>query len=53
MFSDFYYVPAGTPVFKVPDSLADEEVVPVNWAIGTVMQGLISAGAGEGHSIVI
>jgi D-arabinose 1-dehydrogenase-like Zn-dependent alcohol dehydrogenase len=53
MFSDFYYVPARTPVFNVPDTIADEEVVPANCAMGTVMQRLISAGAGEGDSIVI
>jgi threonine dehydrogenase-like Zn-dependent dehydrogenase len=53
MFADYYYVPAGMPVFKVPDDLADEVVSPVNCAMGTVTQGLISAGAGEGQNIVI
>ena len=53
MFADYYYVPPGMPVFKVPDSLSDEVVAPVNCAMGTVTQGLISAGAGEGQNIVI
>lgn len=53
MFSDYYYVPPGMPVFKVPDNLADEVVAPVNCAMGTVTQGLISAGAGQGQNIVI
>jgi threonine dehydrogenase-like Zn-dependent dehydrogenase len=30
MFADYYYVPPGMPVFKVPDYLADEVVAPVN-----------------------
>jgi D-arabinose 1-dehydrogenase-like Zn-dependent alcohol dehydrogenase len=53
MFADYYYVPPGMPVFKVPGDLADEVVAPVNCAMGTVTQGLISAGAGEGQTIVI
>jgi len=53
MFADYYYVPAGVPVFKVPDGLSDEAVAPVNCATGTVTQGLLSAGLGEGQSVVI
>ena len=53
MFADYYYVPPEMPVFKVPDNLADEVAAPVNCAMGTVTQGLISAGAGEGQTVVI
>ena len=44
MFADYFYVPPGMPVFKVPDVLSDEVVAPVNCATGTVTQGLLSAG---------
>jgi threonine dehydrogenase-like Zn-dependent dehydrogenase len=53
MFADYYYVSPGIPVFKVPDNLSDEVVAPVNCATGTVTQGLISAGVGEGQNVVI
>jgi D-arabinose 1-dehydrogenase-like Zn-dependent alcohol dehydrogenase len=52
-FADYYYVPPGMPVFKVPEGLSDDVLAPVNCAMGTVTQGLMSAGAGEGQNIVI
>lgn len=52
-YADYYYVPAGHPFFRVPDELPDEVLAPVNCALGTVTQGLLSAGASEGQSVVI
>lgn len=52
-FSDFTYLPAGHPVFKVPDPLADEEVVALNCAMGTVLQGLTLAETRQGDSVVV
>jgi D-arabinose 1-dehydrogenase-like Zn-dependent alcohol dehydrogenase len=52
-FADYYYVPPGTPVFKVPEGLSDDVLTPVNCAMGTVTQGLVSAGAGPGQTLVI
>ncbi|HSY14736.1 MAG TPA: zinc-binding dehydrogenase [Jatrophihabitantaceae bacterium] len=52
-FADFYYVRPGQQFFLVPRELSDDALAPVNCAMGTVMQGLISAGVGQGDSIVI
>jgi threonine dehydrogenase-like Zn-dependent dehydrogenase len=52
-FADYYYVRPNQPFFRAPAELSDEILSPVNCAMGTVTQGLISAGVGEGDSIVI
>jgi threonine dehydrogenase-like Zn-dependent dehydrogenase len=52
-FADYYYVGAGVPVFKVPEALPDDVLAPVNCAMGTVTQGLISAGVGQGDIVVL
>jgi len=52
-FADYYYVAPGTPVFRVPDGLADEVLGPVNCAMGTATQALLAAGVGEGDNVVI
>lgn len=52
-FADYYYIGAGVPVFKVPDELSDDVLAPVNCAMGTVTQGLMSAGVGEGQCVVL
>jgi threonine dehydrogenase-like Zn-dependent dehydrogenase len=52
-YADYYYLPPRHPFFRVPDDLPDEVLAPVNCALGTVTQGLISAGAGEGQTVVI
>jgi threonine dehydrogenase-like Zn-dependent dehydrogenase len=52
-FADYYYVRPDQPFFRAPDELSDEVLSPVNCAMGTVTQGLISAGVGEGDSVVI
>lgn len=52
-YADFYHLPPGQPFFRVPDELPDDVLAPVNCAMGTVTQGLIAAGAGEGQYVVI
>ncbi|HEY3059881.1 MAG TPA: zinc-binding dehydrogenase [Chloroflexota bacterium] len=52
-FGDFFYLPPGHPIFKIPDELEDEEVVALNCAMGTVFQGLDSAGMRQGHNVVV
>ena len=52
-YADFIYLPPQHPVFKVPDELTDDEVVSLNCAMGTVLQGLMLAGSGQGKTVVI
>lgn len=52
-FADYYYVPPKMPVFKVPDELPDEVLAPVNCAMGTATQALISAGCRQGDAVVV
>lgn len=52
-FADYFYLPPRHWVYKVPDDLADEAIVPVNCAMGTVMQGLTTVGVALGDSVVI
>ena len=52
-YADYLYLPPGHPIFTVPDSIPSEVLAPVNCATGTVTQGLISAGAHQGQSVVI
>ena len=51
-YSDYLYLPPLHPVFKVPDELSDELVVSLNCALGTVFQGLKSAGLEQGQTVV-
>ena len=52
-FADYYYLPPRHWAFKVPDVLEDELLVPVNCAMGTVMQGLTTVGINEGDYVVV
>jgi threonine dehydrogenase-like Zn-dependent dehydrogenase len=52
-FGDFFYLPEGHPVFRIPGDLEDDEVVALNCAMGTVYQGLVSAGMRQGHNVVL
>jgi L-iditol 2-dehydrogenase len=52
-YADYYYIPPGHPVFRVPDELPDAVLAPVNCAMSTVMQGLLTAGVGEDQYVVI
>ena len=51
-YGDYLYLPPLHPIFKVPDELSDDVVVSLNCALGTVFQGLKSAGFQQGQSIV-
>ena len=52
-FADFYYAPPNMPVFRVPDELSDDLLAPINCAMGTATQGLLSAGVGQGDHVVV
>ncbi len=52
-YCDYYYVLPTQPVFRVPDELPDEILAPVNCAMGTVTQGLTTAGVREGDYVVV
>ena len=52
-YADYYYLPPGHAVFRVPDELSDDVLGPVNCAMGTVTQGLVVAGTRQGQSVVI
>ncbi len=52
-YAEYYYVPPGRPIFKVPDELPDEALGYVNCAMGTVTEGLSRAGCAEGDYVVI
>jgi len=51
-YSDYLFLPPLHPIFKVPDELPDELVVSLNCALGTVFQGLKSAGLQQGQTLV-
>lgn len=52
-YADFLYLPPRHPIFRAPDELPDDLLGPVNCAMATVTTGLMRAGAGEGHYVVI
>lgn len=52
-FADYLQVRAGAPLFRVPDAVPDEVLSPVNCAMGTVMEGLVTAGISSGKSVVM
>jgi threonine dehydrogenase-like Zn-dependent dehydrogenase len=52
-FADHYYLRPGGAVFRVPDSLSDDVVAPVNCALSQVLYGLTVAGLRFGDSVVI
>lgn len=51
-YADYIYLPPNHPIYRAPDELSDEELVPVNCAVGTVMQGLRKAGMQAGQRVV-
>ena len=52
-YADYYYIDPGQALFRVPDELSDDAIAPVNCAMGTVTQGLLFAGTGQGQNVVI
>ena len=52
-YGEYYYLKPGHWVFKVPDELTDEVVVPVNCALSQVTYGLSVAGLKFGDTLVV
>lgn len=52
-FADYYMLPAGQAVFKVPDQLSDDLVSGVNCAVAEVVEGLTRGAVGPGDTVVI
>lgn len=52
-FAEYYYLQPGMFVYKVPDSLSDDLVAPVNCALSQVIYGLSQAGVRFGDTVVI
>jgi threonine dehydrogenase-like Zn-dependent dehydrogenase len=52
-FAEYYYLRPGGALFRVPDSLPDELVSPVNCALSQVIFGLRQADLRFGGSVVI
>src|SRR4029077_8915613 len=50
---DYYYLPAGHPIYLVPDDLPDSVLGWVNCAMGTITEGLLRAGCKEGDYVVV
>jgi len=52
-FADYYYLQPGMFVFKTPESLSDQLVAPVNYALSQVIYGLTQAGLRFDDTVVI
>jgi threonine dehydrogenase-like Zn-dependent dehydrogenase len=52
-YAEYYYLPPGHYVFKVPDELPDEAIPPVNCALCQVLHGIEYADMKFGDTIVI
>ena len=52
-FADYFYLRPNHFAYRVPDELSDDVVTPVNCAMATVLQGLMTTGVLEGESVVI
>jgi threonine dehydrogenase-like Zn-dependent dehydrogenase len=52
-YAEYYFLPPGHYVFRVPDVLPDEAVAPVNCALCQVLYGLEHAGMKLGDVVVI
>ena len=52
-YAEYYYLPPGHYVFKVPDALPDEAIPPVNCALSQVLHGLEHANMKFGDVVVL
>ncbi|MDA1188109.1 MAG: zinc-binding dehydrogenase [Chloroflexi bacterium] len=52
-FSEYFYLPPGHFVFKMPDELGDELATSANCAVAQVIFGLRKAGIGMGDHVVV
>lgn len=52
-FAEYFYLPPGHFIFKVPEDLSDAAVTPVNCAVSQVIYGLNQANTRMGDYVVI
>ncbi len=52
-FSEYIYLRPGTSIFRIPDSLSDEVVVPTNCALVTMVHVTGAAGVSLGQNVVV
>ncbi len=52
-YAEYYYLPPGQTVIKVPDDLTDEMVAPLNCALSEVIYGFDKIGPVFGETVVI
>lgn len=52
-YAEYYYMPQGHYVFKVPDELPDEAIPPVNCAMAQVLYGIAQAEMKFGDTVVV
>ena len=52
-FRHAYPAPARTAIYRIPDGVTDEEVVPINCALATVVNGLKTIGTRPNEAAVI
>jgi threonine dehydrogenase-like Zn-dependent dehydrogenase len=52
-YAEYYYLPPGTPLYKVPDEIPDEVVAPANCALSQVIYGLHVGGLSLGESVMV
>ena len=51
--AEYIYLKPGTAIFKIPDTLADEEVVSINCALATVIHGMEAIDVRMGENVVV
>lgn len=52
-YAEYFHLPPGHFIFKVPEELSDEMIAPVNCALSQVIYGLRQAGLQFGDTLVI
>lgn len=52
-FASHILLKAGTTIYHIPDTITDEESVPINCALATVINGLQSIGTRSGETAII
>jgi len=52
-FAEYIYLKKGTGIVKLPDSITDEEAVPINCALATVVNGIETIGFEQGETVLI
>lgn len=51
--AEYIYLRPGTAIFRIPEELSEEEVVPINCALATVVHGLNSVEIQLGENVVV